>query len=116
MLYCLFTSSCENTPRDFEHQHQCCNSCRNKSCPNRCCDDHKNCRLAADKSWIDSNVNKNSITQVESKPAVVHGVKAKVEQDDEAFIKAQAELREKELAKKEARRRRREARKEKAKS
>jgi hypothetical protein len=39
-----------------------------------------------------------------------------VGQDDEAFIKAQAELREKELAKKEARRRRREARKEKAKS
>ena len=116
MLFCLFTSSCENIQKDLEHQHQCCNSCKNKSCPNRCHDNHKTCRLAADKAWVDSEKSKQLMPSPEVKPSAQPRSRAKEVEVDEAFVKAQAELRAKEQAKKEARKKRREARKDKAKS
>ena len=53
---------------------------------------------------------------IEPKPSTQYKSKPREIEKDEALVKAQADLKAKELAKKEARKRRREARKGKAKS
>lgn len=54
MIFCLSRSFCEPKPKDIEHSYQCCNSCNNRKCTNRCKDDCNTCGLVADQEFIDS--------------------------------------------------------------
>lgn len=108
MVFCLYKSSCEGRPRTGESIYQCCNSCNNKTCTNRCKDDCNTCGLLADKSWVQKFTVEQTKVSLPVKPR-----KPRTEEieREEALAKAQEELRSAELAKREARKKRREARK-----
>lgn len=119
MIYCLYKSFCEPKPKDFEHSYQCCNSCNNKKCTNRCKDDCKTCGLVADKEWIEQMKPKSVL---ELKDNLVKPKKTNRVSEEEtmaSLLEARKQAKEEkaksssELAKKEARKRRREARKNK---
>ena len=110
MLFCLLESSCEPKPDEIHLRHRCCNSCKNKSCENRCNDLHDSCRLAADKQWIDYLESNSPFTVKEAdKAKPVNSSESK----DLGISKVSETVlsKSKEELKKEARRRRREARK-----
>lgn len=116
MIYCLFKSFCEPKAEDLEHQYQCCNSCKNNKCTNRCKDDHKTCRLMADKTYIEELERKSNMafgSNIQDRPK-----KIIVDKNDVAMVETKPEnikssLTDKEIAKRESRRKRREARKNK---
>ena len=113
MLYCYSKSFCEPKPKDFEHSYQCCNSCNNKRCTNRCKDDCNTCGLLASQKWVKAEEKSRNRLDFGQKQMPVGG-KSSTKKPKEKTSKKVSTVKQTvdpALAKKEARRLRRLARK-----